>query len=62
MKHSPIIRLQATRRALDAARLDCPHWDYESERGDTVHDCCIAVDEAKNAHRLALRAYNAKES
>ena len=56
-KHTPLIRLQATRLTLDAAQQECPHWDHEGHHGDG--ECCLALLEAKRAHRAALRAYQA---
>jgi len=52
MKHTPQIRLQNARLALDIARERCPHWDYESEE---AHECCYVVDDARRELRLAKK-------
>lgn len=59
MKHAPIIRLQATRAALDSASRECAHWDQEGADppSDGPRECCYALDDAKRAHRIALRAW-----
>jgi hypothetical protein len=53
-KHTPIIELANARRALESAREECPHWDFESD-GDG-HECCYRVDDAKRRFRLARKA------
>ena len=52
MKHTPLIQLQAAGQNLEAARQECPHWDYESD-GYTFDACCQNVEYAKHEYRLA---------
>ena len=58
-KHSPLIRLQAARRDLDAARELCMHWDFEDD-GAAGCECCYRVDDAKRELRAAKKATEGK--
>lgn len=46
-KHSPLIRLQAARRAYDSALSNCAHWDYESDEHGADHPCCHELESAR---------------
>lgn len=57
-KHTPLMRLQAARRAKHAAEECCPHWDYESsgEHCEGMQPCCDALRLAAREVRLAKQA------
>ncbi len=59
-KHSALIGLQATRAALNLAAQECAHWDYESD-GDSRHDCCYNLQDAKAAHRAQLARWRKEQ-
>lgn len=58
-KHTPLIRLDAARRAYNAAQEACPHWDYESD--GSGHDCCVALEKTQR-ELSAARRVRAKEA
>lgn len=64
-EHSPLIRLQAARRAKDAAEAACPHWDLNGfdfgEHGDPS-ECCYKLDEARRELKRAAAAIQPKQA
>lgn len=56
MKHSPEIALTSARNALDSARDNCPHWDYESNDRGGDHECCFHAENCKLAYKRARLA------
>ena len=57
MKHSPAIELAAAKRALEVARENCPHWDYEKLDGDD-EACCFDISDAERRFQRARNACN----
>lgn len=57
-QHTPLIRLQAARRAYEAAQSACVHWDYEHDGAD--HGCCVELDQAQRELLAAKRAVAAE--
>jgi hypothetical protein len=59
MKHSPLIRLHAAKRAYDTALSNCAHWDYEHDEEPRSNcDCCTALRCANTELANARMAYN----
>jgi hypothetical protein len=56
-KHSPLIRLQAARRAYEAAQGACAHWDMSGTAGaDEAHGCCHDLYDAQRELSAARKA------